>query len=157
MSIFISAESPIQRNIRECNYFRVMQRCIIIRCKLQNIRENMDEILMKKTKTITLRLDEEEHEKLMDFAKKQKLSVNNIVRKAIALNFNFKTKDVVKTSEFLTTLTSETRENSPAEKAMLYASIEALVILRELAKKEDSDWVKNAQEIARRKVDELMG
>jgi hypothetical protein len=110
---------------------------------------------MKITKTITLRLDEDEYEKLVRFAKKQKLSINNIVKKAIQLNFNFKTQDVVKTTSFLIDDFTVKKDTSMVEKTILYASIESLAILREIAKKEGDDLGRVAKEIAKQKVSEL--
>lgn len=110
---------------------------------------------MEEMKKITFRVSENDHERLRIFATKQGLSVNTLLKKAIQLNFNFKTQDVIKTLPFLTAASSENPENSAVEKATLYASIEALVILRELAKKEPGDLVKSAKEIASQKVAEL--
>jgi len=110
---------------------------------------------MEEMKKITFRVSKNDHERLRVFATKQGLSVNTLLKKAIQLNFNFKTQDVIKTVPFLTATSSDNSENSAVEKATLYASIEALVILREVAKKEGGDLLRNAKEIAAQKVAEL--
>lgn len=112
---------------------------------------------MRKVKTITVRLEEEEHEKLLSFAKKQKLSVNNIIRKAIELNFNFKTQDVIKGSQFLTATPVGQGERQAEKKALLHVGFESLFILRELGLAHSEELVKSARERARQKVDEVMG
>lgn len=105
---------------------------------------------MENLKKITLRLTENEHKKLTGFAKKQKLSVNNIVRKAIECNFNLNTKEMFSPQGFLSM--SQPKVSTEVDKVMLHAVLEILMIMRGTA---PSDVVSKSQEIARTKVEAL--
>ena len=109
------------------------------------------ENIRKSFKTVTFRLTDKEHQKLKDFAKNYELSLNHFLKKAIAVDFNFKAKNMIHSSQFLSAK-SVTPVITKIDKVILHAILEMLLITRE---KEPEEAVVRAKKMAEKKVYEL--
>jgi hypothetical protein len=134
------------RALRECNDFvRIFnkQDSYLTGDTMENIR--------KRFKTVTFRLTEKEHQKLKAFAQNLELSLNHFLKKAIALDFNFKAKNVTNNSQFLSAK-SIAPVITKIDKVILHAIIEMLLITRD---REPEEVVARAKKTAEKKVCEL--
>lgn len=107
--------------------------------------------IRKSFKTVTFRLTDKEHQKLKAFAQNYELSLNHFLKKAIALDFNFKAKNVTNASQFLSAK-SIAPVITKIDKVILHAIIEMLLITRD---REPEEVVARAKKTAEKKVCEL--
>jgi hypothetical protein len=104
-------------------------------------------------KTITLRLSEEELKKLKQYAAMDGVSINNFLKKAIAIGFNSKAKNITNNSRYLSS-PLKPQQHTIVDKVIMHACLEALYIIRT---KESEEVLTKARVFAKDKTNEYAG